>query len=85
MGHHHPTPNRMATFSIRVPGDFILGIGGGMGVGKGDEGAVATPTGKEPCHPRRGELGCPLLEPHLNRGICVSSGGWSTGRSRGPA
>ena len=31
-----------------------------MGVGKGDEGAVATPTGKDPCHPRRGEPGCPL-------------------------
>ena len=30
-----------------------------MGVGKGDEGAVATPTGKDPCHPRRGEPGCP--------------------------
>jgi len=30
-----------------------------MGVGKRDEGAVATPTGKDLCHPRRGEPGCP--------------------------
>ena len=42
-----------------------------MGVGKRDEGAVATPTGKDLCHPRRGEPGCPPTgAPSEQRHLC---------------
>ena len=35
-----------------------------MGVGKGDKEAIAAPTGKDPCHLRRGEPACSA--PHWN-------------------
>ena len=47
---------------------------------KGMRGQSPLPLGKTPVIPEEVSLVAPQLEPHLNRGICVSSGGWSTGR-----
>ena len=81
MGHHHPTPNRMATFSPYNSWGFYSGNRRWDGGWERGQGGNLCPHWGRPLSSQKG-WACmprPPQEPHLNRGICVSSGGWSTG------